>query len=299
MKSTKDLKNCVRCGIGFTPQGDWYNRKGQITCTQQCRSLYERSRIDLLVGKGIPLITVFADRVVCNICQMSMTCPGSHMLRTHLLPVGKNLTKSERQIIYGLPQGARMVPSTYLDDSRERAVSHGFALTGARFSSTNQPFEDCPPHIVRAPRSDLQVEAFASIIGTELHGGVAKHRRAATTKVCLGCGTEFTLPQSKMALRKYCSRECSAKCIQSGGNRTPRPHAGIAISATMRARPDAIKPKLCPQCGEAFQPNFRAKVFCGSECYKASGLRLRPRGTPITPEAIEALRKARGFVAVG
>lgn len=271
------MRPCVKCGKQFTPEGNWYQRKGQITCTVQCRSLFERARVDAVVGKGIPLVTMMDDHCICNICGAKVTLPGRHLSGIHLLPLGKHLSLSERQVIYGFTQGSRCVPQAHSDMLRERGLrSENMARMSSLRALCRNETSGCPPHIVKAPRSSLQRDRIRmrkiNLLAVE-----SRKRDGNVTVACTICKTEFKVTRYvyKTKHTKTCSHECAATLRanlsrERGANLTSEQRAemGSRISAARLAK-STIHERPCEVCNQIFRPAYAARRYCSKPCYDA------------------------------
>lgn len=276
MKTT-DAKPCVKCGKLFTPAGNWYQRNGQITCTVECRSLYERARVDAIVGKGIPLVTMMDDHCICNICGAKVILPGRHLSGIHKLPLGKHLSLSERQVIYGFTQGYRCVPQAQSDKLRERGLhpNNMARMAGLRAGISSETSE-CPPHVVRAPRSHLQRDA-ERMRKINLLAVAVRKRDGNVTAACIICKNAFMVTRYIYESKgtKTCSHECAATLRatlsrERGANLTPdqRAEMGSRISAARLAK-SAIRERQCEVCSQIFRPKYSARRYCSKLCYDA------------------------------
>lgn len=281
MKTT-DPRPCIRCGKQFTPEGNWYQRNGQITCTVQCRSLFERARVDAIIGKGIPLVTMMDDHCICNICGAKVIMPGRHLSGIHLLPLGKQLSLSERQVIYGITQGSRCIPPAYSEMLRERGLG---AKNMARMVTLRNlrrgESSGCPPHVVMAPRSSLQRDA-ERMRKINLLAVESRKRDGNVTAKCTICDKEFRVNRYvyKTKRTKTCSPEC-AKTLRAtlsrerGANLTPEERAemGSRISAARLAK-STLHERPCGVCSQIFRPASAAQRYCSKPCYDAMRSKL-------------------------
>lgn len=215
------IRKCVYCEKEFTPNGDSYRRKQQITCTEQCRSLYERSRVDVLIGEGKALISIFSDFVTCNICGKSLKVAGTHFARVHRLDVGSHLRLSERQIIYGLKQGQRCVPESIRTKQGELNIRTGFGKLGKRFEPGANRFGDsnCPPHIVYADRSEKQ--AAAQKLAAKASSQAYMQKRLEIT--CEQCEHPFFATRFRAKTQRFCSKSCARRFKPNSDTSTASP----------------------------------------------------------------------------
>ena len=286
------LKKCIHCGREYTPAGNWYQRKGQITCTVQCRSLYERQRVEAILGVDRPLIDVFYDRITCNICGASLRAIGKHMLSVHMLEVGKHLRRSERQILYGLTQGQRCATSKELDFQRRRAVDMGLSAMGKQFATG----ASYPPHRARANKSLRQ----RSIHGRGFDGKTARSlarmsaeirsRQAATQFTCLGCGKQLSLPRSRTTGKKYCCKSCASTAANLRRGPELLRRIGLSISRAKKKLED----RRCLGCGKSFSPTSSKNVFCCRICFSSSDRAKRGGQRPQMIVAVQFGAEADG-----
>jgi len=121
--------------------------------------------------------------------------------------------------------------------------------------------------------------------------GIPRKKRARITKICLGCGKEFSVYKS-WEYRKYCSRLCkrnfffkknktiiedvNIKCIYCGKEFIFKKIGNVKLPIYCSAKCRSAdwyysKTKECIQCGKPLKKTFANKItgkFCSGECRK-------------------------------
>lgn len=146
-----------------------------------------------------------------------MTAASTHFSGTHGLPLSKKLTKLERQAIYGVSQGTRMVAKEHLQLQKERAIKEDFALQGSKFAKGNAEGKR-QNELPKVAVSEKQQTSFRkNVIETDRHGSFirreigkkARKERLARTFVCKGCKKEFHTDSYHEPI--YCTIQCAYK----------------------------------------------------------------------------------------
>ena len=188
-------------------------------CSKNCKQKYRWNETQEYIQSGKPLIKIFDDFIQCTICGKKMTAASTHFSSTHGLPLNKKLTKLERQAIYGVPQGTRMVAKTHLQDQRDRAIKDGFSLIGKKFAENNLAGKK-RNELPKVPASDKQQLSFRkNVIETEKHGSNARREQGRKARaerlsrrfICKGCNKEFHTDSYHEPM--YCTIQCAYKHV--------------------------------------------------------------------------------------
>jgi len=242
------------------------------------------------IEEGKPFVAINDDGVLCLLCGKHFTTIGSHFSARHGIPSGRSHT--ERQLLYGLVQAARLASLAVRKNLRD------LALMGiiARDKFTKGQRAGSPPKKCLVPQSDRQIENHSaqatlvrlamlraartertkrhkvcSVCGKGFDFRAGLHQKLCSRRCgrislnlpkvsenCISCGTEFS--HKRFHRRKFCSRHCARVYVmqQRLKNMTAEDREQMkAKMAGMRAarRPTVAAEKLygnCLECGNKF-----------------------------------------------
>jgi hypothetical protein len=283
------IATCLFCGIEYerttrNPQCVRYRY-----CSTNCKRAAARQKAATYLASGQPLIAVFEDHVKCLIpgCGAEMRQASTHFARTHGLELHKGLSKWERQRIYGLPQGARVVPNQLRKEYSDRAIERDFGALGKLREFDPAKLHKAAAQIRKevgmSSQSEAQLATMHSIIGTELHGSQVRKQRAERTSECQNCRKSFTYVAHRK--KKFCSISCAGEWSGKHQNEfiteEARGRSGKAISQlrktrywSSRASDRWFRVFACLGCGQEKRViKSKRDRYCSRDCYHRSRVR--------------------------
>jgi hypothetical protein len=283
---------CLVCG---QPVGRaWRGWRIEGACSKVCAYTQRRQQAESYLAGGGPLLAQVDDEhVVCLICHRTLRQASTHFSSTHGLPLHKGMGHLERQAIYRMPMGSRMVSPASIERNRLRG-KRPENLTrlkplSFRLGSTNPPPTTGALLGATVQRSDKQRAILSRLRGSPRHGSAVRHELAKRSVPCARCGTmiEKTIGYFRAGARKgtngkrFCSRSCAsqiinATCMTEDSRRRQR--EGILRARSLKSwssRPavDYRVDMPCKQCGETFsiiKSKAATRHYCTSFCYQQS-----------------------------
>lgn len=160
------------------------------------------------------LVKLENDGVTCLLCNRKMEILGTHFLRVHGVPKTKSLT--ERQLLYGVPQGSRMSSTRLLRVMTEHGLRNGMPFEARGRSPAvgngNRQRKGRAPqgmgHLANREALRERLRALAIKKGAEKHAASLCHPWK-----CKRCGKE-EIRNANGAKRVYCDMDCRSPSVE-------------------------------------------------------------------------------------
>ena len=205
---------CPNCGKEFFLKDVGSNGshvlRDQIFCSQLCRQYWTDEEVRKLREAGEPLVAINGDQLTCRICGQSLKVIGSHFAQTHGMNT-RGLGKLERQFVFGIKRGERLVSDPVIAGMRTRAMPQGLrdnlgqyesALTGYWTEKNKQRRSD----LLRAV--PLMDSAREKVLAGVRRNAYQSHTKSCITVLCRGCGQP--IHKIKSSIKTFCSHRCAS-----------------------------------------------------------------------------------------
>lgn len=215
LAKTLTCPNCQRC---FLLKDTTAVKRSQYAigdlrfCSTVCRQGWTDKKIAALREAGEALVEIHPDCFVCRVCGKELRAVTSHFSQVHGMST-RGITKSERQFLFGICRGERLVGQQQLDQMRELALHHpseAFRQSQQTIAGVGD-YWNKPGNRERYGKLQklvpLREQVRAKVAATCNRNSFKKHVAACVTIRCRGCGV--TIKKLRCDPKIYCSRQCA------------------------------------------------------------------------------------------